>query len=119
MNGAKRWYFADGYLETRKGRQDNKVSHESLCILNPNEKEANVKLQIFFSDKEPISFALQIPPRRDIHVRMDSLGLPYETPYGIEVESNVAIVSQFSRLSADDKGFSLMTTTGYWENDND
>ncbi len=117
MNGAKRWYFADGYLDIGKG--NNRTSHESLCILNANEEEANIKLQVFFSDKEPISFTLKVPPMRDIHVRMDLLGLPYETPYGIKIESDITVVSQLSRMSINDEGFSLMTTTGCWENDNE
>lgn len=119
MNGAKRWYFADGYLETSRRNNNNKVSHESLCILNTNRREASVKLQVLFSDREPKFFKLKVPPMRDVHVRMDSLGIPYETPYGIKIESNIAIVSQFSRMSVDDGRLSLMTTTGYWENDNE
>ncbi len=113
MNGSKKWYFADGYLEI--GGAKGKNSHEALCILNANEREARIRIQFFFSDRDPITFYVSVPPLRDIHIRLDSMGLSYETPYGIKVDSNVEIVAQLSRMSIHKGRYSLMTTIGYWE----
>ena len=42
MHGARRWYFPDGYLP--KGRKNDLSSHESICILNANEEDAEIKI---------------------------------------------------------------------------
>lgn len=113
MNGAKKWFFADGYIE--KGGIDGKQSHEALCILNATNFEANIRVQFFFTQREPMDFKLKLGALRNIHIRLNDVGIPYETPYGIKVESDVEIVVQLSRMSISKNKYALMTTMGYWE----
>ncbi len=118
MHGAKRWYFPDGYLP--EGEKNGLSSHESICILNANEEDAEVKITLFFEDEDPISFRVTVPSKRDIHIRLDKeeiigFKLPRGKPYGIMLESNVPIVAQLSRMDVSEDRYTLMTTIGYWE----
>lgn len=118
MHGAKRWYFPDGYLPS--GKKNNISSHESICILNANKENAEIKIILFFEDEDPISFKITVPPERDVHIRLDEekiigFKLPREKPYGIMLESNIPIVAQLSRLDISEDHYTLMTTVGYWE----
>ncbi|RKX53558.1 MAG: hypothetical protein DRP30_04325 [Thermotoga sp.] len=115
MHGAKRWYFPDGFLP--KGKSGERVSHESLCVMNLNKIPAKVRMTILFDDMEPITYELEIPSMRDLHIRLDKLepSLPREKPYGIFVESSVEIVAQLSRLDVSEDHYTLMTTVGYSE----
>lgn len=69
--GAKTWYFSDGYLPaTRKG--DALPSHESLMLLNVGKQDANARIDIYFSDREPVrDIAVKVPAERIISLRMD------------------------------------------------
>jgi hypothetical protein len=51
--GARVWYFPDGFLP-EKIEASNLEPHEVLMILNTNDKSANVKLDIYFEDREPV-----------------------------------------------------------------
>lgn len=113
MHGARRWYFPDGYLSI--GKKGHNTSHESLCILNANEKVAHVRVKVFFSDRDPLEFQIEIPPLRDVHLRMESFGLPRGTPYGLMLESDLPIVAQLSRLDVGNGRYTLMASSGYWE----
>jgi len=115
VHGAKRWYFPDGFLP--KGKSGERVSHESLCVMNLSKIPAKVRMTILFDDMEPITYELEIPSMRDLHIRLDKLepSLPREKPYGIFVESSVEIVAQLSRLDVSEDHYTLMTTVGYSE----
>jgi len=113
MHGARRWYFPDGYLPT--GRKGHHTSHESLCVLNVNERTAHVRVWVFFSDRDPLEFEVEVPPRRDVHLRMENFGVPRGIPYGLMLESDLPVVAQLSRLDVGICRYSLMGSSGYWE----
>ena len=50
QGGKKVWYFPDGYLpeKTNNGEME---AHEALMLFNTNEQEADVLIDIYFSDK--------------------------------------------------------------------
>lgn len=53
--GKKVWAIAEGYIpgwSTGPGRDF--ISHEAACILNAGDKEANIEITIYFSDKETV-----------------------------------------------------------------
>lgn len=119
--GAKKWYFPDGYLP---GVDQGAVvkSHESICILNPGEKPANITMTIFFENRSPIEdIRLRVEPMRDIHIRLDKpdqMGgnqIPRETPYGLRLVSDRKIIAQLSRMDARGGNLTMFTTLGYWE----
>ena len=50
--GSKTWVFPDSELPEVT---DNKlIDHESLIVLNLNKKKANMKLDLYFTNKSPI-----------------------------------------------------------------
>lgn len=120
-SGAKKWFFPDGYLPEP---DDSPIapSHETVSIMNPSESKATVEVTVFFEDREPIEdVELEVEGRRDVHVRLDrfqeysGVAIPKETPYGLELVSDVKVVCQLSRMDTRDDNLSLFTTTGYWE----
>ena len=57
--GARRWVIADGYIpEWSQGPAPEFTSHEAACILNAGASAANVRLTVFFEDRDPVEYAL-------------------------------------------------------------
>jgi len=112
MNGAKRWFFPDGYIPSGKRGY---LANESLCIMNANEETAKIKIWFFFEDRDPLSHEVEVPPKRSLHLRLDKLGIPRCKPYSIMAESTTPVVMQLSRLDVGKEHHTLMTTIGYWE----
>ena len=118
MTGKKIWVIPDGFMsDTQKG---NYVSHEAVCVLNIGEKDANIKLTIFFEDKEPLEgFTAVCKSRRTNHIRLDRIvndkgeKIPKEVPYSVLVESDTEIVVQHSRMDVSQEEMTLMSTIAY------
>src|SRR4051794_26579359 len=52
--GRKRWAIAEGYIPSESVSSDRALlSHETACILNAGDRDANVALTIYFADREP------------------------------------------------------------------
>lgn len=118
MTGKKTWVIPDGFMsDTAKG---NYVSHEAICVLNLCESDAEIKLTVFFEDKEPLcGFIAVCKSKRSNHIRLDKITndkgekIPKETPYSVLVESNVEIVAQHSRKDVSQAEMTLMSTIAY------
>jgi hypothetical protein len=94
------------------------TSHETACILNASDREANVEITIFYTDREPVGpYRVTIPPRRTQHVRFNELDdpepIPRDTPYASVLESDVPIVVQHTRLDSRQAENALLTTIAY------
>lgn len=111
------WIIPDGYIPTVSSGELE--SHESICVLNCGEQAATVFVTVYFEDRDPIErIEVAVPGRRTKHIRTSSLSkdgesIPKGVPYAMEVESDVPIVVQYSRLDATQAENSLMTTMGY------
>jgi len=119
--GKTAWYIPDAYLPS-SGLGEKWEGHESVCILNVTDRNANVTFTLYFEDREPIAnIPVPIPARSNRHVGMhkpeqlDGTEVPRDVPYGIAVHSDVPIVVQYSRLDVTQPNFTLMTTTPYCE----
>lgn len=119
--GAKIWYFADGYLPKKTGHGSLK-SHEALVILNVTDKPADVKLNLYFENKEPaMDISVIVGARRVKCLRMDNpkdIGghrIPALTQYSLRVRSNVNVVVQFGRLDATQENLAYYVGVGYCE----
>ena len=95
------------------------VSHEAACLLNVSDADANVRFTFYFEDDEPLGpVELAVGSRRTRHVRLDEpteiggVELPRGVPYAYEIESDVPIVVQHSRLDTSG-GYTLFTTVAY------
>jgi hypothetical protein len=119
--GAKSWYFPDGYLpeKTNNGAME---AHEALMLFNVNEKEAEVLIDIYFSDRDPVKdIAVKVGAERIKTLRLDDpndiggLEIPPLTQYSIRVRSNINIVAQFGRLDTTQDNMAYYGCIGYSE----
>ncbi|MFH2068898.1 MAG: sensory rhodopsin transducer [Candidatus Omnitrophota bacterium] len=119
--GAGIWYFPDGYLPKKTGR-GLLEAHEALMILNVNDKPADVKLDLYFEDREPVTgIPVTVGARRVKCLRMDNpqdVGghrIPALTQYSLRVRSNVNVVVQFGRLDSTQENLAYYVGVGYCE----
>ena len=119
--GSKVWYFPDGYLpeKTAGGQME---AHEALMLFNTNEKEADVRLDIYFSDRAPVKdITVKVPPERVITLRLDhpqdlgGLKIPPLTQYALRIRSSINIVAQFGRLDTTQANMAYYIGVGYNE----
>jgi hypothetical protein len=116
-NGATLWYIPDGYLASPIGNDPIYKNHEAFCVMNVSDSDAHLKIDFYFADREPkLDVAVTLPAQRCYHIRTDDpaqLGgyqIPFDTPYGARIRSDVPVVVQYSRLYSTIHNISLMTT---------
>lgn len=116
--GKRTWIFPDAELPPA-GNFELK-GHESVIILNCNEKQADVELYLYFEDQAPSKrIQVKIAPERVRCLRMDNpddLGgseIPRETQYAIRVESSEPVVVQYGRLDTRQQNMAFYTCMGY------
>ncbi|MHB1459264.1 MAG: sensory rhodopsin transducer [Armatimonadota bacterium] len=117
--GARIWYFPDGYLpeKTNNGAME---AHEALMLLNCGNSPAQVKLDFYFEDKDPVrDVAVTVDAERVRTLRLDhpeDIGgsvIPPLTQYSIRVRSDVDIVVQFGRLDTTQNNMAYYCGIGY------
>jgi hypothetical protein len=119
--GRTRWAIAEGYIPSESSFTDPALaSHETACILNAGNRNANVRITIFFSDREPIGpYLVTVGARRTLHLKFNDLNdpkpVPRDTAYSSVFESDVPIVVQHTRLDSRRAEISLLSTTAYSE----
>jgi hypothetical protein len=102
--GHRRWAIAEGYIPSESSFSNpTLVSHETACILNAGDRDAQVAITIYFADREPAGpFRVTIEARRTLHLRFNDLTdpqpIPRDTDYASIFESDVLIVVQHTRL---------------------
>ena len=117
--GHHRWAIAEGYIPTwSHGPEPQMTSHESASILNACDEDAEVRITVFFSDREPAGpYTVRVPARRTKHVRFNELDdpepIPKDTDYASIVESNVPIVVQHTRLDSRQAENALVSTIAF------
>lgn len=118
MMGKTTWLIADGFMSNTQ--TENYVSHEAVCVLNLNEEPAQIRLTVYFEDRDPMDgFTAVCAPKRTNHIRLDRIEndrgekIPKETPYAVLIESSVPVVCQHSRMDVSDPNMTLMTTIAY------
>jgi hypothetical protein len=119
--GRKRWAIAEGYIPSQSSFADRElISHETACILNAGDKQANVRITMFFADRDPAGpYHVTVAARRTLHLRFNDLNEPTPVPrdkdYSSVFESDVPIVVQHTRLDSRHPEVSLLSTTAYAE----
>ena len=117
--GKHRWVIAEGYIpgaSTGSGRAFE--SHETACILNASEREANVRITLYFSDRDPVGpYTVKVGAKRTKHVRFNDLTNPAPVPrdndYSSVIESDVPIVVQHTRLDSRRAELALLSTIAF------
>jgi hypothetical protein len=98
--GRKNWAIAEGYIPGwSNGPEPAMTSHETVCLLNASDDDANVEIMIYFADREPIGpYRVTVPARRTRHVRFNELNdpepIPKERDYASVIQSDIPIVTQ-------------------------
>lgn len=65
--GSRRWAIAEVYIpsESLDSCDPALVSHETACLLNPGDENAETEITVFFEDREPAGpYKLNLPARR-------------------------------------------------------
>lgn len=117
--GKRRWAIAEGYIPpSSTGESREMISHETVCILNAADSDAEVVITVYFSDREPVGpYRMTVPARRTRHFRFneftDPEPVPVNTDFASVIESNVPIVVQHTRLDSRQSALALMTTMAF------
>jgi hypothetical protein len=121
QGGACVWYFPDGYLPEKRGTGPLEA-HEALMLLNTGLVPAEVLLDFYFEDREPvIGIGFTVPAERIRCLRLDhpqeigGLEIPPLTQYSIRVRSSEKIVAQFGRLDTTQVNLAYYNSAGFFE----
>ncbi len=102
--GKNVWLFPDGELP-EPDKDSPYEAHEALIILNTSDKKANIRLTLYFTDKEPVdNIKVSVDARRVKCIRLDKpeqLGgviIPRHVQYALRLESDVKVAVTFGRL---------------------
>jgi hypothetical protein len=113
------WAIPEGYLPPDdEGKPREYISHEAACLLNTGDRDAHVRVLIYFADREPVGpYAVTVPARRTLHLRFNDLQDPERIPRGTDyssiIESDVPIVVQYTRLDSRRPDIALLTTLAF------
>lgn len=118
--GRKVWAIAEGYIPGRSesGGDPALVSHETACLLNTTDRDADVVITLFFTDREPVGpYNVKVAARRTRHVKFNDLSdpqpVPRDTAYASLIVSSEPIVVQHTRLDSRDPAIALLSTIAY------
>lgn len=117
--GCKQWAIPEGYIPAKSnGPEPAMTSHETICVLNTSNEDANIKVTVFFSDREPTEpFHFIVPARRTKHIRFndfkDPETLPLDKDFASLIESDIPIIVQHTRLDSRQAENALMTTIAF------
>lgn len=114
--GKRRWAIAEGYIPGwSNGPEPQMTSHETVCLLNTSDQDAQVTITLYFTDRDPVGpYRLSVRARRTRHVRFNELQDPEPVPKGTEhasvIESDVPVIAQHTRLDSRQAELALSTT---------
>ena len=115
--GKKVWIFPDAELPPVGS---NVIpGHESIIVTNTCDRDANIRITLLYTDKEPVSFSVTVNARRVRCLRTNEkkdfgcYTAKFEEQYAIVLESDVPVVAQYGR--AEPRTVAFYTTPGYCE----
>ncbi len=117
--GHRVWAIPEGYIPGRSvSDAHDLISHEAACFLNTTDREADIAITLFFTDREPVGpYRIKIAPRRTLHMRFNDLTnpepVPRDTSYASLIESSEPVVVQHTRLDSRQPGMALLSTVAY------
>ena len=117
--GKTTWVIGEGYIPSEShGPHPQFESHETACILNTSQQDANVQVRVYFADREPAGpYEVTVPAQRTKHVRFNDLQkpetIPRDTDYASVIQSDIPIVVQHTRLDSRQAENALLTTVAY------
>jgi hypothetical protein len=118
-HGRKVWIFPDGDLPPAGDPDLPLEGHESLIVLNTGDEDAQIEMDVYFSDRDPeIGLHLVAPARRVTCFRMDKpvSDRQFQVPvgqYALRLRSDVPVVAQIGRADVRQPNLAYYTTMGY------
>lgn len=117
--GKKRWAIAEGYIpDWSHGPEPQFVSHETVCILNATDEDAQVSITVYYADREPAGpYRVEVPARRTRHVRFNDLEdpepIPRDRDFASVIASDIPVVVQHTRLDSRQAENALLSTIAF------
>ena len=117
--GCTVWAIPEGYIPSGSvSDAHDLVSHEAACFLNTGDRDAEIKITLFFENRDPVGpFLVTVPARRTLHMRFNDLAdpapVPRDTSYASLIEANAPIVVQHTRLDSRQPAMALLTTIAF------
>jgi hypothetical protein len=117
--GHRSWAIAEGYIPGDSLNDDPAfISHETACILNAGDRDAEVEITLYFADRDPVGpYRVSVPARRTLHLRFNDLEdpapVPRDTDYASVFTSNVPIVVQHTRLDSRHPNVALLSAMAH------
>lgn len=117
--GCTVWAIPEGYIPSGSvSDAHDLVSHEAACFLNTGDRDVEIKITLFFENRDPVGpFLVTVPARRTLHMRFNDLAdpapVPRDTSYASLIEANAPIVVQHTRLDLRQPAMALLTTIAF------
>ena len=118
--GKRTWIIPD--CELPKEGEGVLKGHESVIIVNDNERDVNIKVTLYFTDEpcyDKIEWKVRAKSVRCFRMNktedMSGYKVPFETQYAMKIESDGNIVLQYGRLDNRQTNLAYYTTLGYAE----
>lgn len=117
--GRTHWAIAEGYIPAySNGPAPQMTSHETMCVLNAGDRDAELEVTLYFADRDPVGpYRFTVPARRTRHLRFnefrDPEPVPPDTDFASVIVSSVPVVVQHTRLDSRQKELALMTTVAF------
>lgn len=116
--GKKTWIIPD--CELPQPGEGVLKGHESVIIVNDNDKDANICVTLYFTDKpcyNKIKWVVKAKSVRCFRMNnaddMSGYVVPFDTQYAMKIESDKKIVLQYGRLDNRQTNLAYYTTLGY------
>lgn len=116
--GHRIWAIAEGHIPSEGLEDYALLSHETACILNTGDEAADIRITLYFADKDPVGpYHVRVPARRTLHLRFNELEdpepVPRDTDFAAVLEASVPVVVQHTRLDSRHPNVALMTTMAF------
>ena len=120
-NGSKIWYIADGWLPLKNEKKDSGFEgHEAIMVLNCNEQDAEILMDVYFEDRDPVkNIKLIVPAERVKCFRMDHPdeigGVKIErlVQYALRFRSNIDVIVQYGRMDVTQPNLAYIGMIGF------
>ena len=118
--GKKVWLIPD--CELPEPGEGVAKGHESVIVVNDGDQDAEIKVKVFFTDKDPyeeITWTVKAGRVRCFRTNsledMCGFEVPFETQYAMKLTSSCEIVVQYGRLDNTQSNLAFYTTLAYTE----
>ncbi|MES1022858.1 sensory rhodopsin transducer [Gloeocapsa sp. BRSZ] len=117
--GQTTWAIPGGHIPLHStGHEPEFTSRDEIYLLNTSDRDANVQLTIYYSDREPVEpYKLTVAARRVRCIRFNDLIDPeaifLDTDYASVIESDVPIVVQFGRIDTSQSANAIFSTMAF------